>query len=306
MKATVITVTYNSARTLGDYAEGLVANADAIEHVVIVDNGSTDDTRPALDALAAELEIPLTVVASTNNGFAGGYATASSRVVGPGPVLCLNPDVALAPGVLAQMVGALTAHPEVGILTAPLLDETGAADTASVRRLPGLGTSALYAAAGRFTPRRWRYNAPTPVPDGSPLPGSVRHIEATTGALMLVNPLFRSPTSPIFDTTYWMYGEDLQLCFDAKQGGWAVGMLSTATSMHAKGASSGKPRRLRSNIAFHRAMYTYYGKNLRRSRPEALAVAGGVLGRASLSIVISSVSRGWRTARTSRRGRAAA
>ncbi|GAA2168179.1 GT2 family glycosyltransferase [Humibacillus xanthopallidus] len=297
MKATIITVTYNSDSTLSDYAKGLIANESGIERVVIVDNGSTDSTVAHLSRLRTELPFPVTVVQSSNDGFAGGYATASTYVVDRGPVLCLNPDVALAPQVVADMTAAMSAHQEFGILTAPLLDETGSPDSASVRRLPKLGTATLYAAIGRFTPRRWRYNAP-PEPraeaEGS---NGVRRIEATTGALMLVNPEFRDPQSPIFDTAYWMYGEDLQLCFDATQSGWGVGMVATGTSTHSKGASSGKPRRLRSNVAFHRAMYTYYAKNLKRSPAEAVVVAGGVVGRGSLSILGSSATRGWRKVR---------
>jgi GT2 family glycosyltransferase len=297
VKATIITITYNSAATLADYVRGLAANEAAIERVILVDNGSTDSTWEELDRIRAASTLPLTLVRSSNDGFAGGYATASKHVIGPGPILCLNPDVSLAPNVLAEMAAAMTSHPEFGILTAPLLDETGSPDSASVRRLPKLGTAALYAAVGRFTPRRWRYNAPAEDLRGGEEQGTVRRIEATTGALMLVNPGFRDPTRPIFDTSYWMYGEDLQLCFDAARAGWGVGMLATTTSTHSKGASSGKPRRLRSNVAFHRAMYTYYAKNLRRGRIEALAVAGGVMGRGSLSILVSSTTRSWRRVR---------
>lgn len=297
MKVTVITVTYNSDSTLSDYAKGLIANASAIERVVLVDNGSTDVTVEHLGRLREELPFPVSVVQSSNDGFAGGYATASRHVADHGPVLCLNPDVSLAANVIADLVEAMESQPEFGVLTGPLLDETGSPDTASIRRLPRLGTATLYAAAGGLTPRRWRYNAPVQLEDGGHGGEGVRRIEATTGALMLVNPDFRDPRLPIFDTAYWMYGEDLQLCFDAAKGGWAVGMVDTATSTHAKGASSGKPRRLRSNLAFHRAMYTYYAKNLKRNRAEAVMVAGGVLGRGSLSIVTSTVTRSWRSAR---------
>lgn len=284
--AVAVTVTYNSAATVDGLIDSLAGQDGHVARLIVVDNGSTDDTVAQLRARARSTTLPLTVVEGENVGFAAGMARGCALLEEPEPTLIVNPDVRLAPGTVAALLELLHAHPRAGIVTAPLVHLDGAPDSASRRRLPDLRGSMVYAVLGTLTPAAYRYNvvrAPAPVQTLNGVDYSA--IEATTGALMLVNPAFRDPRQGVFDRDYWMYGEDLQLCFDARRDGWSVLMAEIEPSVHIKGVSSGLPRDRLSDRHFHAAMYTYYSKNLRRGRLESWAVAGGIAARFAVSRV---------------------
>ena len=305
-KANVITVLHNNVATLDGYFQGLVSQGEFIARVVLVDNASTDESVETATRLALEHSLDVVVVEHSNAGFAGGYARGGREDMDFAlPTLCLNPDVALAPETVRSMLQALTTEDQVAIVTSPLVTDTGEEDSASRRVLPSLGKAAIYAILGKLTPRAFRYNNRSDVPAVSSVVEnqpdaaqgafhiglSTSQIEATTGALMLVNPTFRAANSGIFDQDYWMYGEDLQICFDARAAGLKVLMVEGPSSLHLKGASSGRPRGKVSNIAFHRAMYIYYSKNLNVHPVGKLVVGGAIFGRLGFQLLLSRVSR---------------
>jgi N-acetylglucosaminyl-diphospho-decaprenol L-rhamnosyltransferase len=283
----VFCVTYNSAATVGELLESLQRQPGAVALAVVVDNGSTDATVDVVEAYRERLDFPLELIRSRNDGFAAGVLRAGQhpRIDTRLPTLCINPDVVLAPAVLNEML-TLLRDESVAIVTAPLVRPDGQPDTASVRRLPTFGAAALYSLLGKLLPPRIRYNS-----QAQSLPASTRHlghleymeIEATTGALMLVPSAFRNPAEGIFDTDYWMYGEDLQLCHDARRDGLKVVLPLLPASVHIKGASSGWPRSWTSNRAFHNAMYVYYKKNLSKSRAASRIVHTAIILRMLLS-----------------------
>lgn len=273
----VVTVTHNSGSTVAGYFAALRDSADVIAGVTVVDNASSDDTVARVREQAAAAPFEVDLIENANTGFAGGYLAAARSRFHPGlPVLCLNPDVVLAPAAVHALLDVLNSFADAGVVTMPLVENDGSPDTASRRTLPRLGGSIVYSVLGRLTPKRLRYNAQAApaaavLETEHGLPVSV--LEATTGALMLVSPAFRSLEDGVFDRDYWMYGEDLQLCADARATGYRVLIAETTPSVHLKGVSSGRPRSHRSNRAFHSAMLLYARKNLVRS-----PVAVGLLG----------------------------
>jgi N-acetylglucosaminyl-diphospho-decaprenol L-rhamnosyltransferase len=283
----VVTVTHNSALTVEAYFAGIAACAADIAGVTVVDNASTDDTVTRVRAAAEAASVLVEVIENENSGFAGGYFAASRSAVPRGvPVLCLNPDVALAEGAVGAMRDVLASFPDAAVVTVPLVESDGSPDSASRRRLPTLGASMLYSVLGRLTPARLRYNrreedpTPTLVSKGG---RAVSVLQATTGAVMLVPPDFRTLDEGVFDREYWMYGEDLQLCADAAAAGRRVLIAEVAPSLHVKGVSSGRPRSHRSNRAFHDAMALYARKNLVANPALRVVLEVGVWGHFALS-----------------------
>ena len=263
----VVTVLHNNAGTLRLYFDALRPSTQWIAGLTIIDNGSNDESLAIAEELARSASFEVEVIASDNAGFAGGYRTAGQSAIRRGvPVLCLNPDVELSADALKNLLEAMNAVPGAAVVTLPLIESDGRPDSASRRRLPKLGASVLYSVLGPFTPTSIRYND-LKASDGQVIGYTasglaVTSLEATTGALMMVDPAFRRLDDGVFDTDYWMYGEDLQLCRDAALAGRSVVMVECAPSTHIKGVSSGRPRSTLSNKAFHDAMYLYAEKNL--------------------------------------------
>jgi N-acetylglucosaminyl-diphospho-decaprenol L-rhamnosyltransferase len=290
----VVAVTYNSATTIGSLLDSLEREQAAISHLVIVDNGSSDTTVALTKAKLSRFRVPTSLIEQENVGFARGVNAGVRQSLGDGPVLCVNPDVVLAPGTLTGLLDVYGRVERAGIVTAPLQGLDGQRDSASIRSLPRLGGSAVYAALGRFTPRRLKYN--DPLHSAMRLEASdADHvaIEATTGALMLVSPSLIK-AGRIFDERYWMYGEDLQLCHDCRSQGMEVVMAKLEPSRHLKGVSSGRPRKLRSDFAFHEAMWVYYKANLSRGREFDIIVLIAIAVRFIMSRAAALVQRGVR------------
>ena len=63
-----------------------------------------------------------------------------------------------------------------------------------------------------------------------------------------------------FDPRYFMFGEDVDLCYRLRLGGWKVFYLPTAIARHQKRSAASKARR-EENYQRHRAMWTYHFKH---------------------------------------------
>lgn len=294
MRCNVIVVTYNSSTTVPDLVAGLQANAAHVAQVTFVDNGSVDSTVRDLEQVLPG-QLNTTIIRADNSGFAGGHWTARASFIDPAlPTLCVNPDVRLSPGMVEHMLQVLdSSATDVGIVSAALVSADGEPDSASRRRLPTVFSGAVYSVFGKLLPSRLRYNdVRLDAVELSKVAGHVvSQVEATTGALMLVNPELRSVEEGIFDRDYFMYGEDLQLCLDARTKGLRVLVLEDDVAVHVKGVSSGWPRSPASDRAFHDAMYIYYRKNLARSWFDLIIAKGAITTRLLLSRVVASTVR---------------
>jgi GT2 family glycosyltransferase len=92
------------------------------------------------------------------------------------------------------------------------------------------------------------------------LPANRPHeVDAGTAACLLVRRAAIAKVG-LFDPAYFMYGEDLDLCFRLKQGGWKIFYLPSAQALHIKGASS-RQETARMLYEFHSAMWTFHHKH---------------------------------------------
>ena len=91
----------------------------------------------------------------------------------------------------------------------------------------------------------------------------------------------------LFDEGYWMYMEDLDLCYRFQAAGWRVLYEPRAVASHLKGGSAGRHRGPRLNAAFHYGMFRFYRKFYAPSRPAPanLAVYAGIAAKLAFSVV---------------------
>ena len=124
----VLIAAYNQARYILETLDSVAAQSCADWELVVVDDGSTDDTRAVVDGWIARLARPNRVVfVSTENGgqsaaLEHGFALCEGRYV-----VLLDSDDRLLPSKLAEVLRAVTADPEAGMIVHPLyvMDEDG-------------------------------------------------------------------------------------------------------------------------------------------------------------------------------------
>lgn len=113
----VLIVTYNSSATIRSCLDSVVRQLRDGDEAIVVDNGSSDDSRSILESYAPFVRC----VASTNTGFGAGMNYARSFASGV-RLFVLNPDTVLADGCIDEL-RALEPGP---ILYAPQqIDEKG-------------------------------------------------------------------------------------------------------------------------------------------------------------------------------------
>lgn len=106
--------------------------------VIVVDNGSTDDTRAAVTAAFPHV---VYLYSDRNLGFAGANNLGARRATGEF-ILLLNSDARVKPDTLRITIGWMRAHPECGIAGVQLLNPDGSFQN-SIANYPTLATELL-------------------------------------------------------------------------------------------------------------------------------------------------------------------
>ena len=102
-------------------------------------------------------------------------------------------------------------------------------------------------------------------------------VDAVNGAFMLIRRAALDEVG-IFDEGYWMYMEDLDLCYRFAEAGWVTWYEPSATVVHVKAGSSGPVRSPRLNYAFHYGMFRFYRKHYAATKGALVSaiVYGGI------------------------------
>jgi hypothetical protein len=210
----VVIVNWNAGPALAACVDSVARDGSARE-IVVVDNGSTDGSTAA--AATAGVRVLAT---GANLGFAAG-ANHGAAAAGGDVLVFLNPDARVVPGAVAMLVDALARAPEAGIAGGGLVDDAGRWQPAAARFGP-VAHLLLDTSAGRL-PARWRRRP--------------HRVDWVYGTFMAVRgDLFRALAG--FDTRYFMYGEDMDLCFRAARRGQRTLHVPLARAVHGANLSA--------------------------------------------------------------------
>lgn len=192
--------------------------------VLVVDNGSGDDSASVLRARLANVDV---IEAATNLGFPGGCNRGIARALAAGSpfVLLVNSDVVLHPDTLGQLCDAAARRPDVGIL-APLVvsrEEPERIASAGIRYKPSTGRM-VHVASGRQLSER-------------PAAGVV-DVDAVGGCVMLIRGEVLRAIGGL-DEEYFFSFEDIDFCLRARAAGFRVVCVDDALAYHVGGLSIG-------------------------------------------------------------------
>lgn len=219
---TAVVVTYNSREHIDDLLDSLPrAFADVPYRIVVVDNGSIDDT-----AALVERRGDAEVVRGANVGFAAGINRGVRHVGLAGPVLVLNPDATLAPGSVPAMLESLR-KPDVGIVAPRMLEADGTLSP-SLRRAPSLGRAGglNFTGLAIFAERIEEPRAYA----------EERVADWVVGAVMLIDEMCYRELGG-FDESYFLYSEETDFCLRARDRGWLTLYTPLAEVTHIGGGS---------------------------------------------------------------------
>jgi GT2 family glycosyltransferase len=280
----VLIVTYNAGPLLGECLAHLWPQLEPGFEVFLVDNASTDGSVEDLEQAYPGLRL----IRNTHNV---GYARANNqalRQAGGRYALLLNPDAILEPGALATARAYLDLNPKVGVLGPRILRPDGRLDPPA-RRSFKTPTSYFYKMLGlsRFFPRHPRFGRYyLSYLDEMAL----TDVDSVVGAFLMIR---REVIDQIglLDERFFMYCEDEDWCWRAKQAGWRVVYHPGIVVRHHRGSSTGRhPFRMAYHL--HRSYFLYHRKNIAPRYPAA--VNGAVYGGIALALGAALVARGGR------------
>ena len=218
--------------------------------ILLVDNASSDDS---LERLRDYFKDKVTFIDSKeNNGFAAGNNQALKIAQGK-YVLLLNSDTVVWQNTLENIYNYMENNKDVGASGCRVLLENGELDKACKRSFPNVKNSFFRLFHIPNNSKDDNYNLDNLPDDG------IYEIDCLTGAFMFIRKDVLDEIG-FLDETFFMYGEDIDMCFRIKQAGWKIVYYGKSKITHFKGASS-KKQKSKLIYEFYRAMYIYYKKH---------------------------------------------
>jgi len=196
---------------------------------VVIDNASFD----GCDEIVRQLFPYVRFMQSEQNlGFAKAN-NAALQVSRGRNILFLNPDTELEGLAVETLYDTLNSLPDAGIVGPKLLNTDRSVQTNCIRVFPTILNQVLDSNALRSSFPGSRLCGIAPLFAGNEVPTEV---DAVSGACLMVK---RSVFESIgkFSTEYFMYSEDIDLCFKVREASWKTYYVPTAVVVHHGGAS---------------------------------------------------------------------
>lgn len=231
----------------------LAASRNMDVEIFVVDNASTDGSKTYLPARFPKVKFRWS---EQNMGF--GKASNSVLKEARGAyILFLNPDTIIAEDSLSKCYSFFTSNTQCAALGVQMLDGNGRFLRESKRGMPTplnsffkmLGFAKLFPSSSFFA---GYYAGGLPQKQNNP-------VDVLAGAFMMLNRKAIEVTRG-FDEDYFMYGEDVDLCYQLKKAGLGVYYYSDTMIIHFKGEST---QRLSKNYIrhFYGAMWLFVKKH---------------------------------------------
>ena len=224
----IIVVSWNTRNLLAQCLHSILATTTLPQsQIIVVDNNSTDGSA---EFVANNFSTVQLIINSEHLGFARannqGIRASSGKYI-----LLLNSDTILQPGTVHQMLEFMNAHLQAGILGGNILNP----DLSPQRcfgSFPNFWSESIFA---------WGLD--------SRLPFSLftKHIRQPLdtphetdwvlgAALMIRRAVFQQ--TGMLDEDYFMYSEEIDMCYRAKQNGWRIYVIPNTPVIHLGGQST--------------------------------------------------------------------
>lgn len=264
-KLSVIIVNYNA----GDYLYNCIKYLHEDEKLLdldiwLIDNASVDGSLGKIAENFPEVRI-------IKNDQNIGYSAANNialRQIKNEYILMLNPDCYASINTLRSMLKFMRDNEKVGAATCKVEKADGSIDWASHRGFPTPWTAFLYYVLGLDS----RYHLTDRNMDAA------HEVDAISGAFFMTRKSVLDKVG-LFDEDYFLYAEDLDLCFRIQQAGFKIMYVPSVSIVHHKGISSGIKAHSRDESvaldndrkkaldSFYETMKIFYIKHLARNYP---------------------------------------
>lgn len=229
--------------------------------VIVVDNASSDGT----GQLVSENYPRVQLICNTENL---GFAAANNIAIRNSSscyIILLNSDCQVYPGSLDSLVDFMEKHGQAAIAGPGIINSDGTMQL-SCRRFPSFFGAAAHSLLAHIYPDN-------PVSKKYKLSEADRSspfkVDWVSGSCMIIRRKALDDTG-LLDENYFMYVEDLDLCYRMWKKGWEVYYMPHSKILHHVGGSSRKGN-IKASFRMQKSVFYFFWKNYRRSWKVILA-----------------------------------
>lgn len=272
----IVIVSWNTrellGQCLGTVAAEVASNfAPGEVETFVVDNASTDGS---VEAVRRQYPWVMLIENEGNPGFAAANNQAIAQSKGKF-IFLLNPDTALRSGALAALVRFLDEHASAGAVGSRLLNPDGTLQVSCYPRLTlphefwrlfhldRLSPRAIYRMEG------WSLERP-------------RAVDVLQGAALLVRRTVLDQVGAL-DPAYFMYTEEVDLCYRIQRAGWQLYWMPTSQVVHYGGQST-RQVATAMFLQLYRSKVQYFRKNHGKAAAQCYKVILGAAATARLAL----------------------
>ena len=215
----VVILTWNSVGSIKSCLDSLLQGTLVPDEIIVVDNGSTDQTR----AVLAEQFPAVRVMANVHNRGVARARNQGLAVARGAYLLVLDDDTVVWPDALARLVSVLDTNPTVAVCGPQLLNS--ACQPVSLdRSFPTL----------LHKVKRWgETSPPNEFSFGNGTSGGLQEVNSVIGACQLIRRAALDEVG-LYDAHIFYGPEDIDFCLRLHQAGWQVVCEPAARVIHAE------------------------------------------------------------------------
>lgn len=255
MDLSIIIVNYNVKEFLQNLLHSIEkASSNILKEIIVIDNASDDGSVEVIKEKFPSVKL---VENKINVGF--GRANNQGLAIAKGKyILFINPDCIVSEDTLDKMISFFESHSDCGLAGCKILNSDGTLQLACRRSFPGpwtsftkvTGLSNIFPNSRIFA----RYNL-TYLDENK-----TYEVDAVSGSFMMIRKEVYEKTGG-FDEQFFMYGEDLDLCYRVQKNSYKVFYVHDTQIIHYKGEST-KRSNLDETKLFYDAMHLFVKKHL--------------------------------------------
>ena len=261
MKLSIVIVNWNVKDLLERAVFSVLQNSPCAEcEIIVVDNASSDGSA---DMIAAKFPQVKLIRSPQNVGFAAGNNLGFKEARGE-YLLCLNPDTEMHAGTLDFIIEAFEQDKDLGALGVKLLNSDGTLQlscksfpTAETILYNAFALDALFPRSkvfGKYDMTWFKHD-------------SEMEVDQPMGAALALRRSVLEQVG-VFDERYFMYFDEVDLCFRIKQAGWKIKFFPQVCVTH-HWAQSTKQALFKMNKQWYISFKKYLVKN--KKYPDWLA-----------------------------------
>ncbi len=208
VEISIIIISYNTRDLIAICLDSIVNINEGRKEIFVVDNASSDGSVEFIRKHYSDVHL---IVNKENQGFAAANNQALQLSRGR-YVFLLNPDAEFLPFTFGPMISFMDANPHIGLAGVKMINPDGSVQESFANEYPGhkLASNEL-----------------------SGLRGSIAWV---LGASMIIRSDIMRRLGG-FDESFFVYGEDQDLCLRIRKAGYEIGYIDTAIMVHLGGQS---------------------------------------------------------------------